>query len=248
MCGRKLCKTFVMTKSTDALRLGRAQSFVQNHWQLLVMTALVFAFWSSTIAFPIRILIVFLHELSHAIAAVMTGGKVLELTLSPLEGGSATTLGGNFFFIASAGYLGSLLIGLGILFLAVRTDLDRWIVAVLGAMLLGLTLWYFRTKFAFGFGVISGAVLLIAARYGGIILCDLILRIIGLTSIIYVPYDIISDTLPRSSSRSDARNIAETFGGPTMFWGGLWLVLSLLAIAAAARFGLGERSNISFKR
>ncbi len=226
----------------------RVKEMLQGHWQLLCMTVLVFLLWSSPIAFPIRILIIFLHELAHALAAVVTGGSVLALTLSPLEGGSATTLGGNLFFIASAGYLGSLAFGVLFLFAALHTRWDRAVIGALGAVLVGLSLWYFRTVFAFGFGVVSGAILLLAARFGGLVLCDLMLRIIGLTSMIYVPYDIFSDTLLRSDTASDARNIAENFGGPTVFWGALWLIVSLIAIVLVFRYGLGARSNLDFKR
>ena len=223
-------------------------AFLANHWHLIGMTILVFLLWKTPVAMPLRILIVFLHELSHALAAILTGGKVTALTLSSLEGGSATTIGGNFFVIASAGYLGSLLLGLLMLFLALRTGWDRWIVGALGATLLGLSLLYFRTVFAFGFGIASGAMLVALARFGGRKLCDILLRIIGLTSIVYVPYDIVSDTLLRASAQSDARIIAESFGGPTMFWGVLWLALSLGVIGLAIRYGLGARSNIDFKR
>lgn len=228
--------------------LSQSRATLGNHWQLLALTALVFAIWATPVAFPIRMLVVFLHELAHALAAILTGGAVLELTLSPLEGGSATTLGGNFFVIASAGYLGSLLFGLAFLLLALHTDLDRWILGGLGAVMVALSLWYFRTLFAFGFGVITGALMLAAARWGGLILCDLVLRLIGLTSMVYVPYDIISDTILRASARSDARNIAEAFGGTTIFWGILWLILSLVTIAVAIRYGLGARSNIAWRR
>ena len=62
---------------------------------------------------------------------------------------------------------------------------------------------------------------------------DLILRLIGLTSIAYVPLDIFSDTLARPGAQSDASMLAHEFGGPTVFWGGLWLALSLAAIAFA---------------
>ena len=73
---------------------------------------------------------------------------------------------------------------------------------------------------------------------------DLILRVIGLASMIYVPYDIFSDTIQRSYLQSDARMLAEEFGGPTMMWGALWIVLSLCVLALCLRYGLGADSNI----
>ena len=40
--------------------------------------------------------------------------------------------------------------------------------------------------------------------------------------------------------------LSEQFGGPTMFWGGLWLVLSLTVIALCLRYGIGQSSNLTF--
>jgi hypothetical protein len=45
-------------------------------------------------------------------------------------------------------------------------------------------------------------------------------------SLMYVPRDILSDTLVRSHLHSDARMLAEEFGGATQFWGGLWLLIA----------------------
>ena len=75
---------------------------------------------------------------------------------------------------------------------------------------------------------------------------DMVLRVMGLTSLIYVPYDIFDDTIARSGLRSDAYMLSEHFGGSTVFWGGLWLVLSLIVIALCLRYGIGQSSNLKF--
>ena len=38
--------------------------------------------------------------------------------------------------------------------------------------------------------------------------------------------------------------LAEEFGGATVVWGGLWLVLSLAALGLCLRYGLGANSNL----
>ena len=65
---------------------------------------------------------------------------------------------------------------------------------------------------------------------------------------IYVQYDILSDTILRSGARSDARMLAEEFGGATVMWGGIWLCLSLLAIFYALKIALKEPSNLTWSR
>ncbi|MFT6786226.1 MAG: hypothetical protein ACJATG_002234, partial [Dinoroseobacter sp.] len=78
---------------------------LKGHWQLILITIAVFALWSTPLALPLKILVVFLHELSHGLAAVLTGGSIEAISLSAQQGGHAITRGGNGFIILSAGYL-----------------------------------------------------------------------------------------------------------------------------------------------
>lgn len=217
---------------------------IKGHWQLALIVAVVFAFWSTPLITPLKILIVFFHEISHGLAAYFTGGSIESITFSTGQGGAAWTRGGNIFIVLSAGYVGSLLIGVLIFFIALKTKLDRVLMAGLGIGLLVITMLYVRDGFAIGFAVISGVTMLLCARFLGEAANDLVLRIIGLSSMIYVPYDIFDDTILRSGERSDAFMLAERFGGTAMIWGGIWLLVSLAVIAGSVRYGLGKSSNI----
>ena len=220
---------------------------LRGHWQLLLLTTAVFALWQTPFVVPLKILIVFFHEASHAIASVITGGEVVSLTVSPNQGGLVISRGGSRFWTLTAGYLGSLLIGAGLLLAATRTRADRKIMAVCGIVMLVLAGLYVRELFALGFVVGAGVAMLLAARFLGHNTNDLILRVVGLTSMIYVPYDIFSDTIARSTLRSDARMLAEEFGGTTQIWGGLWLLVSLIVIGFCLRFILGRNSNLRLR-
>lgn len=224
------------------------RQLVRGHWQLMLLTGLVFALWQTPVALPLKILTVFLHEMSHALAALLTGGSIESLTIDPQQGGAVMARGGNRFISLSAGYCGSLLIGVMLFIVAVRTRWDRLFLGSLGVMILLVTAFYVRSGFALGFGLLTGALMIAAARFLGHGLNDLLLRLIGLTSMIYVPYDIFSDTIARSHLRSDARMLAEEFGGPTLFWGGAWLLISLIVIILSLRYGLGSNSNIDLSR
>ncbi len=224
-----------------------AKGLIRGHWQLIGLIALVFALWATPLVMPLKILTVFLHEMSHALATLLSGGEVVSLTIDPLQGGQVWSRGGNRFVILSAGYCGSLLIGVMLFIAAVRTRWDRSVLGVLGGVILLVTGLYVRDWFALGFGLLSGGLMLGAARYLGHALTDLALRVIGLTSMIYVPHDIFSDTIARAHLRSDARMLAEEFGGSTMLWGGFWLGISLSAIGLCLRYGLGRDSNITWR-
>ncbi len=227
--------------------LDRALRLARGHWQLLILTALVALFWHTPAALPLRILIVFLHELAHAATAILTGGSVLGLTVDPMEGGSVLSRGGNRFLTLSAGYFGSLLIGAMLFFFAVRSRWDRVVLGLLGIVMLAVTVLYVRDWFAVGFGVATGTVLIAVARFLAAQFSDLILRVIGLASMIYVPLDLYGDTIARAHLRSDARMLAEEYGGHTLIWGGVWLILSLIVIALSLRYGLGRNSNIRLR-
>lgn len=224
------------------------QTFATNHWQLLCLTLLITLLWNTNVLLPLRILTVFLHELSHALAAIVTGGKVLSLSISPNEGGLVTTRGGSPFWITSAGYLGSLLIGALLFVLALRTIWDRAILAMFGILTLLVAAFYVRDLFAFGFTLATGAAMLLSSRFLSVEINDMILRTIGVSSMIYAPLDIFDDTIRRAHLRSDARILAEQVGGSTMLWGGLWLLISVAVIAITLRYGLPQNSNITLPR
>ena len=221
-------------------------TFLKGHWQLMLLTAVVFALWQTPLVVPLKILVVFFHELAHGGAAIATGGSIESISVNAQQGGVAYTRGGSRFVILTAGYLGSLAIGATLLVIALRTQADRLVLGALGGLMVLVAALYIRDLFALGFCLATGAAMLAASRFLPLPGCDLMLRVIGLTSLIYVPYDIFDDTLRRANLRSDARMLAEEIGGTTMIWGGLWLVISGLVIAACLRYGLGRDSNLTF--
>lgn len=223
-------------------------TWLRAHWQIILIALLTCALWSTPLIYPLRLLVVFFHELSHGLAAILTGGSIISLTLSADEGGLATTQGGNLFLILSAGYVGSLLFGVALFLIALRTKADRLATAALGLCTLLIAALYIRDGFPLAFCALTGLSLLLIARFLPVQVNDLVLRIVGLASMIYVPQDIISDTIARAHLRSDARILAEEYGGATMLWGGAWLAISLAVIALTFRHGLGDSSNFQAGR
>ena len=220
---------------------------LQGHWQLLLLTTFVFALWQTPAVVPLKILIVFFHEASHAIATFVTGGEVVSLSVSPNQGGLVVSRGGSRFWTLTAGYLGSLLIGVSLLIGATRSRADRKIMALCGVMMLVIAGLYVREIFALAFVIGTGIAMLLSARFLGHNVNDLMLRVIGLTSMIYVPYDIFSDTIARSHLPSDARMLAQEFGGTPQVWGVLWIAISLIVIGFCMRSVLGRSSNLKLR-
>lgn len=198
--------------------------------ELVLLLGLVFVFWEGMAFTPLRLLVVFFHEASHALVAWLTGGQVRELVVNAREGGHVLAVGGNRFLTLNAGYLGSLLWGAAIYSVAAASRFDRVVMGVLAAAVAALSLVFAHGLFPDVFGIGTALTMFLAARYLGAGLNDFLLRLIGLTSMIYVPHDIYSDTIARSSILSDARMLAREYGGATILWGAAWLAVSLVLI------------------
>ena len=92
---------------------------------LLAGMVVVGFFWDSVVVYPLKILVVFFHELSHGLVAMLTGGEIVRIEVVKEQGGLCVTRGGSRFLTLSAGYLGSLMWGGVIVMLAARTRHDR---------------------------------------------------------------------------------------------------------------------------
>jgi hypothetical protein len=212
----------------------------------LVYFGLLWSMWDTALIYPLKLFVVLLHEVSHAVAALATGGTVERILLNAQQGGATYTRGGSPFLTLSAGYLGSLLWGVLFVLLAFNRWLKpRWIIGGVGGSVLLLTLFLVRGFFGFGFGVLFGGALLASAKYLSQGLNRALLLGLGLTSTLYAILDIKSDVLDRPHLRSDAAMLAEMTGIPTAVWGFLWIGLGLLVSAwlllwVARRMEAGE--------
>jgi hypothetical protein len=86
--------------------------------------------------YPFALFETFVHETMHAFAAVITGGEVLGMNVNWNTSGLTQTKGGWSPLVSTAGYLGSLIVGLGLLLAGRREDRSPVSLMVLG----GLTL------------------------------------------------------------------------------------------------------------
>ena len=78
---------------------------------LVTAFAAVYFLWNSAqlkwLIYPLRLLVTFIHETSHALAAIVTGGELNEFVVNPDGSGFVSVSGGNPILIAPAGYLGT---------------------------------------------------------------------------------------------------------------------------------------------
>lgn len=194
--------------------------------------AVLWLLWDSVALYPLKLLVVFFHELGHGLAAVATGGRIREIAVTAAQGGWCDCPGGNAFVTLSAGYLGSLGFGAFLLWAATsRRDLDRWALAGLGALLVGATVAFVRRPLAVVLGLGAGVALAGAAARLGRRGRAVVLSVVGATSCAYAVLDVKSDVLDRPGLRSDAAALAELTGVPAAVWGVLWIGVSAAVLA-----------------
>ncbi len=185
--------------------------------------------WDTPVIYPLKIFVVLLHEISHGIAALATGGSIERITLDAEQGGACYCSGGNAFFTLSAGYLGSLLWG-GLIFSVARMKRVNtgWINSLIGVAVIVLSLMYIRSEFGLVFGLLFGVALILAAQKTGQAINRGVLFVLGLTSALYAILDIKGDVLDRPEALSDARMLAELTGIPALLWGIAWISVAVI--------------------
>jgi hypothetical protein len=194
----------------------------------VVYFAVLWTLWDTALVYPLKIFVVLLHELSHAVALWATGGVVDYIVLDPLQGGETWGAGGSAFLALSAGYLGSLIWGSALVAGAQWKKMDAGVLTgFIGAAVLALTALYVRSSFGVVFGVVFGLFLLASGWRLPEIWNRRLILVLGMTSCLYAVLDIKSDILDRPGAPSDAAMLADVTGIPTLFWGALWIGIAL---------------------
>jgi hypothetical protein len=201
----------------------------------LLLGVLFVLLFDSALVYPFRLFVVFLHEVSHGLAAVVTGGQVVSIAISPDEGGVCLTRGGWPFVVANAGYLGSLLFGVLFLLLGAERRNAAPVLGAIGAFTLIAGLLYVRSWFGFVYCVIMGLALVVVSARLPAGVSEVLLAAIGAMSALYAIADIASDAVFRHSAASDAAVLARATGLPALLWGALWIVASVATLVAVAR-------------
>ncbi|MEW6195840.1 MAG: M50 family metallopeptidase [Bacteroidota bacterium] len=207
---------------------------------IIIITIL---FWETFLIYPIKLFVVTLHEISHGIAAILSGGTVESLDIGLNLGGVCISGGGDQIFIASSGYLGSFLFGSAIFYSAYNYKLGKWIL-----LSTALILFIFLVNTSANTTFILVSILLIAILtlvnyFLPKLVFNYLVKSIGLISCIYVIVDIKEDLLSESVITSDAVIIENLTGINSYLIALIWLVISLIGIAFLIRQGLKKGIN-----
>src|SRR5215204_307030 len=106
------------------MRYKLAEDAKPQLYLLIVATVLTIVLWfipyADYLVYPIRLFVTFIHESSHALVAVLTGGSVKSLTIASDGSGvvySASSSLVGTLLTSSAGYIGTTVFGVILLYL-----------------------------------------------------------------------------------------------------------------------------------
>lgn len=201
------------------------------------------------LAYPLRLLTTSLHEIGHALAALLTGGQVLRIEIQPDASGVTWSAGGWRLVVTSAGYVGSTLFGCLLLVLAQRGERHRALLAGLLVFFAFFTLMYARNWLALLVGAVLLVLLVVALRSGaaGSPFMVFMLDLVALSSCAYALQDFV--TLLRvswgtamASGVSDAQAMADLTHIPATVWALGWGLFSLFVASISLRTVLADNA------
>ena len=171
---------------------------------------------------PIHLLVTFLHELGHALGALLTGGDVLALQVNADGSGVTTTRGGNLGIILMGGYLGSAILGNILFYIGANGGkiAKATLFVLMGLMIFASIMW-FVSFWTTGFLLAFAAVLYFLTTKTD--LHQEILMFLGLSTIIYIIQDF------NVGPSSDLKKYAELLVFiPANVWMYIWLAIAVL--------------------
>jgi hypothetical protein len=188
------------------------------------------------LVYPFQLIVTLVHELSHGLAALATGGRFIEFTMSPDASGLATTAGGWRWFIIPAGYLGAALFGGLMLILINRstgTHARRWLAIGLGVLFALMTVLFARNATAIGVGAIASLALFLLGVYGTPLLVLFGLNFLAIQAVLNSVDSLLG--LMRLNSGpfklpNDAQSMSELTHVPAVAWAILWSLAALVIL------------------
>jgi hypothetical protein len=169
------------------------------------------------VLYPVTLFVTFLHEMGHALGAILTGGDVSAMQINPDGSGYTITRGGSQGVILMGGYVGSAVLGNLLFYIGARarrlTQTALIVLAVL--MVLAGVVWFeslISTLILFAFG---GTLYYIATRtsWG-----QDVLMFFGLAAVLYIIQDF------NTGPKSDLARYEQVVGIlPASLWMYVWL-------------------------
>lgn len=192
------------------------------------------------ILWPFKILTVALHEFGHAFAGLLTGAKIVSITLDPNEGGLTKMKGGNPYITLPAGYIGSLFFGSAMVMAGFNVTASKVLAVIVGLAML-ITLFYARNGLTVATTVLSLGLFVGLWWYQDSKYLRFYILFLGAMSSLYSLWDILEDLVFRKVNESDASQYSRICCSGAFspkFWGVIWFFVSIIILAGSVAIAL----------
>jgi len=212
------------------MSITKKQNQLRERIILIVITIASIILWETPVIYPFKIMVVLFHEISHGIAAILTGGKVIELNIALDLSGICKIEDGNSFIIASSGYLGSLLFGMLLFYSSFNKKLSHIVLLIISGIIIIFLINSSKNEYLILITTMVLLLLIVIIYKSPTFFSSILLKSLGIISCIYVLIDIKQDIFDSTNSYSDASMLAELTGIHQAIWGLIWLGLSVIGI------------------
>ena len=230
---------------------------------MLVATVITIALWfipfADYLVYPIRLFVTFIHEGSHALAGLLTGGSVQSLTIGADGSGVVYSVPSGWFgaiLTSSAGYLGTTAFGVLLLFLIRRAYAAKYVLLGSAGFVGLMTLFFgilspmfniFSLQVGFSsllFTIIAGALLTAGlfalGKYASVKTANFAVAFLAVQCLLNSLGDLktlffINAPFVGSEIGNDAANMASATGLPAFAWVVIWIGISMLMISIGLR-------------
>ncbi|MEZ5344161.1 MAG: M50 family metallopeptidase [Pyrinomonadaceae bacterium] len=232
---------------------------------VLIWLASWYFSFANYLVYPLQLFATFVHEGSHVLATVMTGGSVQSLTVSPDTSGvvwSVTNSWLSQLIVSSAGYIGTTAFGIALLIWFRYNYSSRnalyFSSGFVGIMTIVFGLlapaWnIFNAQVSFGsvlFTVGSGAVLTAGlfalAKYAPLKWVNFSLAFLAVQCLLNAVFSLkdLFIISAMTNSQSDAANMASATGLPAIMWVLIWIGISVVMISVGLRlYAVTQKRN-----
>lgn len=209
----------------------------QNMFLVLVVALLSILLWQIPLfawpLYPFRLFMTFVHEISHGLAAIITGGAFQRFVVRPDLTGTAWSAGGIGSIVTSAGYIGSAAIGGLLMILAARGIAAKTVLSGLGLILGLLCLLFVRNLFGIATGLVLATVLVVAGRRLTRPLADGLLAVLTVQLMLNALeslFDLLRISTGGIPIETDAQIMAQATGVPAIVWAVVWSAIALIIL------------------
>jgi len=202
---------------------------------LLVAATISILLWfipyAEILAYPFRIFVTFIHEGGHAIAALLTGNSVSSLSVATNTSGETYTTQGGLIsqvLISSAGYVGSMAFG-ALLLILIRKSVAA------------------RIPFTLVSGALISVGLVLIARFASAKVASFFVSFLAVQCVLNALFDLKTVFFLSSPFalpvHTDAVNMYNATGIPSIFWAIVWIALALGILWFAMRMYVAGRDK-----